>query len=340
MAELSQRFIDLLNVPLDVLKELAEEKKVPGFASMSKWALAQHLDRLSRADLERKTKGFLYAGRTSVTYFRFDHPPKKPDGDGKKGAASGSTDGDGAAPPTSLEELVLEGVPLKRANVDRVLRELGNGNPFNEAKRPSPVTRDPQLVFARRRPDESVVMTFVVEGTVARFIHNFAMSEAVGDEFFSAVLYPASGIVEVRTNQETAHRFGRSWLETFATSLGLQAYGVSITEGDFKALATELDAGTAAFRGKNTSGGAVDTVEVRMVAGAATLLGDKTFESKVANTEQQLGDLIFDHGTRTYRIRVSRIRGSIFFIAPAPEAVLDHVRNALRTVKVRHRTSN
>jgi hypothetical protein len=28
--------------------------------------------------------------------------------------------------------------------------------------------------------------------------------------------------------------------------------------------------------------------------------------------------------------------GSIYFVRPAPEAVIDHVRDALRRVKVRH----
>jgi len=224
--------------------------------------------------------------------------------------------------------------------VQAALRAISkSGDPFNEATRPKQVTREPQLVLARNRDDGSVLLTFVVEGSPGHVITNFSIVPVVADQFFNAVVYPKSGFVEVRTNQQTAARFGRTWMEAFADKLGLAVYSVSITEADFEALATELNAGTARFRGKNTSGGAVDTVEVRMVPGFPTLIGDQTFERARTGTEQQLGDLIFtrDDEQKEYRIRVSRIRGSIFFIRPAPEGVIDHVREALRKVKVRHR---
>lgn len=336
MPEVSQRFIDLLNVPLEVLREIAEEKQVIGYTTMTTWALAEALDSIPRAELEQLTRGFLYAGRTSVTFFRLTEPPPKAD---KKKPADGEEDADeaAAAPAEEPEEPVLEGVPLDEAAFEAALGKMSAaGDPFNDASRPKEVTRAPQLVFARKRDVGSVLMTFVTEGTVANVIHNFRVLPVVGDEFFSAVVYPAQGLVEVRTNQQNAARFGRSWLSEFAKELGLVGVPVTITPGDFNALAEELDAGTTRWRGKNTGGGAVDTIEVGMAVGHATLTGDKTFEDKTAGTEQQLGDLLFTHDEKPYRIRVSRTRGSIYFVTAAPEAVIDYVREALRRVKVRH----
>jgi hypothetical protein len=324
MARVSQRFIDLLNVPLAVLRALAEEQEIVGAASMGKWPLAERLAELPRGELEERTQGFLYAGRTSVSFFRLDAPAEPP-----AAADDGELDPD---------EAVLEGTAIAPHDLKGALRQLSSaGDPFNEAQRPDTVTRDPQLVVARAREDGSILATFVVEGPIGQVIHDFELRPVVGDEFFSAVFYPDAGLVEVRTGQQNAQRFGRTWLEVLAGELERQPSPVSITEGDFNALADQLDAGTAAFRGKNTAGGAVDTIEVRIVPGFRTLRGDKTFEAKTAGTEQQLGDLVFDHDGSEYRIRVSRIRGSIFFVKAAPEAVLDYVRQALRQVKVRHR---
>lgn len=302
---------------------------------MTKWAVAERLDSLP--ELDELTGGFLYAGRTSLTFFRVDEPtPKVEESRGEDGV-----DDDTKRVTVPPEQVILEGARLDVSQVDQVLQRMSAaGDPFNEASRPKHVTREPQLVFAIKRDDGSILLTFVVEGPVTHIIHNFAVQPVVVDEFFSAVVYPERGFVEVRTNQTTAARFGRTWMDEFAKSLGLQAFPVSITEDDFEALAKELDAGTARFRGKNTSGGAVDTVEVRMVPGFRTLAGDQNFESKRAGTEQQLGDLIFgDDAGKEYRIRVSRVRGSIFFVRPAPEAVINQVREALRRVKVRHRRS-
>lgn len=340
--EVSQRFIDLLNVPLEVLREIGDEKEIVGAASMNKWPIAEELASLARSELETLTRGFLYAGKTSLSFFRVDVPPKekqKADDAENRQTDEPAPDGDGDdAERPEDRDVILEGRELEDERVDTVLRTMSPaGDPFDEQIRPAAVTRDPQLVRAIKRDDDSLLLTFVLEGTAALTLHNFTIQRVLADEFFSAVLYPKDGFVEVRTNQLTAARFRRTWMEEFAKSFGLAAYPVSISQDDFDALAQELDAGTARFRGKNTSGGAVDTVEVKMAPGFHTLNGDPTFEAKKAGTEQQVGDLLFDDGGTEYRIRISRARGSIYFVKPAPESVIDRVRQALRKVKVRHR---
>jgi hypothetical protein len=336
MAPVSQRFIDLLNVPLAVLRDIGEDKQITGWASMRKWPLAHQLSELPRTELERRTLGFLYAGQTSVTFFRLA-PPQKAPKDDKKQEPPKEGDGASAPAPQPVEQPVLEGTALDPKDVDAALRALSSaGDPYNETSRPASVTREPQLVVARKRDYGSVLATFVSEGSVAEVIHEFQIAPVVGDEFFSAVIYPAEGLVEVRTGHQRANSFGRTWLKEFGKKFDLEPSKVTITEGDFTALGEELEAGTAAFRGKNTSGGAVDTIEVKVAPGFRTLLGDKTFEDKTTGTEQQQGDMVFDSNGTEYKIRVSRIQGSIYYVKPAPEAVLDHVREALRRVKVRH----
>src|SRR5690242_18793998 len=102
MTQVSQRFIDLLNVPLDVLRGVADYMDVPKPASMTKWALAEALESLPRDDLDELTGGFLYAGRTSLVFFRVDEPVKP-----TEARASDGVDATQAAPVQ--EDVILEG---------------------------------------------------------------------------------------------------------------------------------------------------------------------------------------------------------------------------------------
>jgi hypothetical protein len=346
MTEVRQEFIDLLNVPLTVLRDIGKDRKIPGASAMSKWALAAQLAPLRRDTLEELTRGFLYAGRTSVSYFRLDDPAISVEAqaagtqDGEA-EAPGDQDGEAAAPRDQDEAEAaapeaLEGRELDPEGVRQALAEMSGEDPFSETNRPA-VDDEPKLVVARERPDGSLLLTFVVQQSVAQVIHNFAQTPVYADEFFNVVLFPDAGLVEVRTNQQAAHRFQRDWLDAFAEMFELDVYPVSITDDEFHALKAQLNAGMTRYRGKDTSGTAVDVIDVRIAPSFDDLSGEQAFEDRVAGLEQQSGDLEFkvDAGT-AYRIRVSRILGSIYFVTAAPDDVITHVRDALRTVKVRH----
>jgi hypothetical protein len=122
MAPVSQRFIDLLNVPQEVLRTIAEEKQVIGFASMTVWALAEALDDLPRDELEELTDGFLYAGRTSVTFFRIDEAPKKAE-EGAEEAGEKSGDDALVGPTRSFDRKLAAGGEWGRiSTVEVVMR--------------------------------------------------------------------------------------------------------------------------------------------------------------------------------------------------------------------------
>ncbi len=322
----SQRFIDLLNVPLPLLREAGEKEKIDGAKGMSRWQLADSLEERPRASLEGLSQGYLYAGRTSLSWYRFDEP-RDPEAD-----VAEDEDSENAPPET------LSGLALDPDAVREILNEMSeSGDAFSEASRPAEITRDPKLVVARERSDGTVLLTFATEKPVGRVIKDFEKTPVFADEFFNAVLDVSSGLIEVRTNQQTAHRFGQSWLSDFCDRFdGLAAFPVGISINDARALKGELAAGLHRYRGKAGDGGSIDTVEFTVSPDFEDLEGEADFETARAGSEQLIGDLAFTFDESQFTIRVSCLKGSIYFVTPAPESALEYVREALRTIKVRH----
>ena len=273
------------------------------------------------------------SGRTSLSYFRLDDPPAAQHHETDRQESGRRRDSRPDATP------ILEGAELDRESVRSVIRELAEGgDPFIEASHPAEITRDAKLVAAHDRGDGSILMSFAVQRSVGQVIRNFSAEPVIADDFFNAVLFPDSGLVEVHAGQQVSARFDRSWLKRFTGQFDeLVSYPVSITLDDFMALKDELDAGLVQYRGKATMGGSVDTLEVRISPAHADLHGQADFNAYSQGLEQQLGDLAFEEGDQMYRIRVSIIQGSIFFVTPAPEQAVVRVREALRKIKVRHR---
>lgn len=334
MPRVSQKFIDLLNVPLPQLKRAAEQLEVTGFKSMGKWALADRLAQESRDALESLMGDFMYAGKTSLSFFRLDTPRRPTNGPaGEPAAAADGGDGDEHGP--------LSGEPLDEDDVIDVLNEMSpGGDAFDEARRPAQVTREPQLVVARDRGDRGVFATFAIEKSVAQVIHDFTPTEVYADDFFNAVVHADTGLVEVRAGQQVVQRFARRWLDDFAGRFELEPYLVSITLDDFQALKGELDAGMVRYRGKVPSGGSMDTIEITASPDFVDLTGEVDFEDKASGTDQLMGYLKFKYDDKDWTIRVSQLFGSIYFVTPATEDVIAHVRETLREVKTRHLTGS
>lgn len=182
----------------------------------------------------------------------------------------------------------------------------------------------------------AIVMTFAVERTVAQVIHNFQVTQVYADDFFNCVLCPEEGFVEMRTNQQTARRFARTWLAEFAAAFELEARPVTLTEADFVELKQDLGAVMVRYWDKLETGGSMDTIEVTVSPTTGDLWAQTGFLDTVSGSEQLLGDLRFVHDSRTYTIRVARTMGSIYFVKPAPESAIEQVRETLRLVKIRN----
>lgn len=310
----SQRFIDLLNVPRDLLASAAEKDEIDGAKAMDKWQLAGELEQKPRTDLENLAEGFLYAGRTSVSWFRLVEQHSKTDGF----RASGSR---------------LSGVPLLPDAVREALQATADCDPFDPTSRPETVTGKPTLVSARDFGEGRLLLTFAYRQRKTRVIRDFEVSEVANDEFINAILDVSNGVLEVRTNQRAAQMLQHSWLGDFASKQNLEPQLVDITRSEVERLKAALGAGLTRYRGKAEDGGSVDTVELTVSPEFDDLDGEQDFEARRAGSEQVIGDLSFKYDEEKFTIRVSSLRGSVYFVTPAPEVVVDYVRDHLRAVK-------
>src|SRR3954452_8791638 len=128
----SQRFIDLLNMPMPALRKLAKDREAdlpPGGAS-SKWDLAKAVARTgNRDELEADSDGFLYAGSTAMSWFRL-----VPEDDLER-------DDDNQI--VAAEFYPLEAPPLDFNTVKEALVQHAEGDPFDEEDRPQEITSKP-----------------------------------------------------------------------------------------------------------------------------------------------------------------------------------------------------
>ncbi|HVD86182.1 MAG TPA: hypothetical protein VNB59_02120, partial [Solirubrobacterales bacterium] len=151
--QVNQQFINLLNLPLGQLRDIAEELDVSLSAGARKWDIAKDLSKLSASKLAPHASEWIYAGRTSVTYVRFG-----------------------------------DGTPLDEDEVIRALTDMCDGvNPLEEDIRPDELTPKPSLIDATKAEDR-LFLTFGVKKPVARVLANFEIQPVEGDAFFVAVL--------------------------------------------------------------------------------------------------------------------------------------------------------
>lgn len=176
----SQEFINLLNLPLGQLRDMAEELDVSVPSGARKWDIVMELSKLPARKLMPHASEWIYAGRTSVTYVRL-----------------------GA------------GTPLDEAAITEALTDMCDGtNPLENDVRPNALTRKPSLIHATKS-DDRFFLSFGVKKPVAKVLSNFEMEVVEGDDFFVAVLRPDKAMMEIRTNHQRAERFVTTWIADF-----------------------------------------------------------------------------------------------------------------------------
>jgi hypothetical protein len=178
--QVSQEFINLLNLPLGRLREIADELDVSLPSGARKWDVVKELSKLSSSKLAPHASEWIYAGQTSVTYVKL---------------------GDGA--------------PLDEAAVIEALTDMCDGvNPLENDIRPDALTRKATLIDATKT-DGRVFLSFGVKKPVARVLSDFEVEVVEGDDFFVAVLRLDKAIMEIRTNHQRAERFVTTWIAEF-----------------------------------------------------------------------------------------------------------------------------
>jgi hypothetical protein len=312
----SQRFIDLLRLPVARLRHLADAKgfDLPGDATH--WDLARQLSHLPRSDIEEGSQGFLYAGSSSLSWFRL-------------------AEGEGPQEDDPDAYHAITGESIESEAIETALRSISEHDPFSETERPSMVTKSPTLVVAMERDDGVYLLNFAVARRVTRVIHNFESQEVLEDQFFVAVVRPADGVVEVRTNAGMARTFQRTWLTEFAMLLEREAVPVAISQADYLRLRDELRARLDVYTGTDAIGtSAIGTVRFSKADAVDDLLEEEEFVRATAGRELLSGDLLFDDpSVGEVRALVSRLNGSVFVRTAVPEAVVGRVYAALKSVK-------
>jgi hypothetical protein len=312
----SQTFIDLLGLPAANLRSLAKELDIAVPERPKHWDLASALQHVPREQLEEHSGDYLYAGSTSLSWFRLIDAE------------------------IDLEEVhnpfyPLMGDELSKDDIVDALSGQDEGDPFSDVIRPTQVTGRPQLVVARERDDGEFVLTFVVAKRLGHVIHNFESHAVIEDDFFNAFLRPGQGVFEVRASSARARMLSRTWLYDLAFRLGKQPVPVAITDSDYRALHDELGARLDVFKGKETAGTSVfDTRQFSKAENVNDLLEENEFLDATSGLETIGADLLFDFPEfGEVRVHVSTINGSIFIRTAVPEEVIRYVYDAVGRIK-------
>lgn len=314
----SQTFIDLLRLPAPRLRKIADDLDVGLAKGATHWQTAEILDReVSRATLEENAGGYLYAGSTSLSWFRLIPEQDDPD-----------------------EDEASRFYPLYGSGIDReaaidALRDHSGTDPFDEAQRPTNVTAKPELVCARELDEDTFVLTFVSAGRASHVIHNFEMQKVVQDDFSNVVFRLKHGVFEVRASATKARSLLNNWMRSYAHSMGMEVVEVAVTDRDYRALHDRLGAYLDDYKGKTATGtSAFDTAQYSKAEDVKDLLVEKEFVDATEGLEPMQTNLVFNHdGIEDIRIYVSLLSHSIFVRTAVPEAVLQHIYEAVEQVK-------
>lgn len=109
---------------------------------------------------------------------------------------------------------------------------------------------------------------------------------------------------------------------------------LTISEAEVDKLQAELGAKINRIRSQGADGKDCGTVEVTAGPTCEDLSSSEEAKEKIAGGIKARQDLLFEHPDfGLVRIRVSTRNGSIWFVRPVPEAVIDYVFDALVRVK-------
>lgn len=109
---------------------------------------------------------------------------------------------------------------------------------------------------------------------------------------------------------------------------------VTIDEDELDAIKALLDAKLDTFRGKSNTGSDIDTLEIGKGDGIEDLTEAAAFEQLTEGYDPASVLYKFSHATAgMVHMRISTINGSVWFVTPVTEEVMDDVFEAVRAVK-------
>jgi len=294
----SQSVINLLNLSLPALRQLAKDMKVKTGPNPTKADLVRALQNFPRTQLEAAVGDLLYAGNTSITWIRI--------GEGK-------------------------GFTVKELKT--AISALEPNDPFEQELRPTSITHTPSLVEARQPDSTKVTLTFVYRKRMQTYIRDFEIKTIYGDDFFPVIVRPEHGVFEIRASHDLARLLEQTWLRSLAEVMEEPIAYRLISIEDFNKLRKKLGAVLDIYKGKDAEGSIYDTREWSKARTCTDLAAEARFQTDTKELEAVSQDILFvdDDPDHPVRLRVSA-NGSVWFRTVVSEAVIDRAYSALRSV--------
>lgn len=291
---LEQLKIDLTNLSRRKLIGIAEGKNIELKEPLLKEDIIEILYKnLTEKELLEISKDYIYAGRTSVSFWKY-------------------------APDDKTE------YKINKSTLQNILTILSNGeNPFEVDRRPK-ITKTPQIISARLIDDSIYRVLFVSLGKARKIFEEYDYRIIYSTRFTNAFLHIDSNIFEVRTEYHLAKKTA----ETFFVGLNsYKGYEHTFRQIQFDldivvTLKDALDGRMKDYKGKTESGKSIyDTVKFTRDPNIKDLWSEPQFQEDIKELDATASGIEFI-SPRTkdkISIEISTKQSSIFFRSYASE---------------------
>jgi hypothetical protein len=288
---------EIMNLSVSQLRRLAASAGLTPAAQATKQELVRQLLTVDPSRLTALAADYLYAGRTSVSWFRF--------------GADALTD----------------------ENVKAALTTVAGRDVFTTSVVPTVVTSEPHLIEGLAWRPEKIVLRYVARKREQIVIQNMQLVPQVEDELFVVLVRPGRAVVEARCSSTRARTLA-PYLVQVANALGRTVTKIGFDSAAADALRTQLSAKLALYTGKDTSGSIYDTLSMSKSDACDDLATEQQFLDDSANLDPVNEEIIYMSPSEQERVRilVGLRSHSLYFRTVASESIIDEVFEAVRQV--------
>lgn len=289
---------ELTNLSFSQLRRLADLAAIDTGTHPTKLDILQALITLDPADLEQLAEDYLYAGRTSISWFR------------------------------------VRGVPFNVQAVRRALETVEERDVFDTPRMPADVTTTPHLIEASHWRPNKVVVHFVARKREVFVLQNGRFVPHAEDEAFVFVMRLDKNVIEARCSNTRVHSM-RDWLGEFGKAIGEHPAQVEFDRSVMDELQRTLRGRLSQYTGKETGGAIYDTRSMSKSEMCNDLAVEPRFKSDTASLAPVTVELLYVSQVANEQVRLLvGLRGhSVYFRTMSSEPIIDEVFEAVREVK-------
>jgi hypothetical protein len=291
---MEQLKIDLTNLSRKKLIDIAERKNIELKETLFKEEIIELLYKtLTKEELLEISEDYLYAGRTSVSFWKY-----VPDEKTKN--------------------------KIDKSTLPKILTTLCNGeNPFMVDRRPE-ITKIPQIISARLLDDSIYRVLFVSLGKPRKIFENYDFRIIYSTRFTNAFLHIDSNIFEVRSEYHLAKKTADTFFKELNDQEGYEQTfrQIEIDLGAVVKLKDELGGKMKDHTGKTESGKSIYDIVKRTKAPDVDDLWTKPqFQEDIGELDTTASGIEFKSPATNEEItiEISTKQSSIFFRSYASE---------------------